>query len=80
MEDIVLVTGYHRTRSWSNIAFYESQANSRVSLSVRAPGNTGTAVHWRVLSQRIQGTVLSHGPCGDVWAWAAHSIAIANGY
>ena len=77
MEDIVLVTGRHRTRSWSNIAFYESQANSRVSLSFRAPGNPGTTVHWRVLSQRIQGTVLSHGPSGDV---CGLQIAIANGY
>ncbi|KAH9032626.1 hypothetical protein EDB84DRAFT_1561900 [Lactarius hengduanensis] len=64
MEDIVLVTGCHRTRSWSNIAFYESQADSRISLSVQAPG-VGTTVHWRVLSQRIHGAVLSHGPSGE---------------
>ncbi|KAH9072147.1 hypothetical protein EDB83DRAFT_2571938, partial [Lactarius deliciosus] len=64
MEDIVLVTGCHRTRSWSNIAFDESQADSRVSLRVQAP-DIGTTVHWRVLSQRIQGAVLSHGPSGE---------------
>ncbi|KAH9046543.1 hypothetical protein EDB84DRAFT_656724 [Lactarius hengduanensis] len=44
MEDIVLVTGNHRTRSWSNIAFYESRVDSRVSLRVQAPG-IGTTVH-----------------------------------
>ncbi|KAH9004603.1 hypothetical protein EDB86DRAFT_1966273 [Lactarius hatsudake] len=64
MEDIVLVTGNHRTRSWSNIAFYESRVDSRVSLRVQAPG-IGTTVHWQVLSQRIQGAVLSHGPSGE---------------
>ncbi|KAI9440445.1 hypothetical protein H4582DRAFT_1463515 [Lactarius indigo] len=63
-EDIVLVTGSHRTRSWSNIAFYESRVDSRVSLRVQAPG-IGTTVHWQVLSQRIQGAVLSRGPSGE---------------
>ncbi|KAF8269283.1 hypothetical protein EI94DRAFT_1015440 [Lactarius quietus] len=65
MEDMVLVTGYHRTRSWSNIAFYETQSDSRVSLQVQTPSTLGTTVHWRVLSQRIQGAMLSHGPCGE---------------
>ena len=66
MEDIVFVTGYHRTRSWSNIAFYESQADSRVSLSVQTPSTHGTTVRWRVLSQGMQGAVLHHGPSGEV--------------
>ena len=67
MEDIVLVTGYHRTRSWSNIAFYESQADSRVSLSVQTPSTHGTTVRWRVLSQGMQGAVLHPGPSGEVY-------------
>ena len=58
MEDIVLVTGCHRTNSRSNIVFYDSQVDSRVSLRVRTPA-VG-AVHW---SQR---TMLSHGPSGEV--------------
>ncbi len=76
MEDIVLVTGCHRTRSWSNITFYESQADSRISLSVQVP-DIGTTVRWRVLSQRIQGAVLSHGPSGEV---CGAQIAVAGGY
>ena len=64
MEDIVLVTGCHRTNSRSNIVFYDSQVDSRVSLRVRTPA-VG-AVHWQVLSQRIQGAMLSHGPSGEV--------------
>ena len=64
MEDIVLVTGCHRTRSRSNIVFYDSH-DDRVSLRVETPG-PGTTVRWQVLSQRIQGTMLSHGPSGEV--------------
>jgi hypothetical protein len=64
MEDIVLVTGCHRTKSRSNIVFYDNQVKSRVSLRVRTPA-IGT-VHWQVLSQRIQGAMLSHGPSGEV--------------
>ena len=62
MEDIVLVTGCHRTRSRSNIVFH---ADSRVSLrvTVQTPG-PGTTVRWQVLS--TQGAVLSYGPNGEV--------------
>ncbi|KAI9441134.1 hypothetical protein BJY52DRAFT_504602 [Lactarius psammicola] len=65
MEDIVLVTGCHRTRSWSNIAFYEGQADARVSFGVEVPGIYGTTVNWRVSSQHVQGAVLSRGPTGE---------------
>jgi hypothetical protein len=66
MEDIVLVTGSHRTRSWSNVAFHESQADSRVSLSVQTPSTHSATVRWRVLSQGMQGAVLNRGPSGEV--------------
>ncbi|KAH9163721.1 hypothetical protein EDB89DRAFT_1859841 [Lactarius sanguifluus] len=66
MEDIVLVTGCHRTRSWSNIAFYESRADAHVSFGVQVPGVLGTSVNWQVLHQHTRGAVLSHGPSGDV--------------
>ena len=65
MEDLVLVTGCHRTRSWSNIAFYESRADAQVSFEVQVPGILGT-VRWRVSSQHIQGAQLSPGPSGEV--------------
>ena len=76
MEDIVLVTGCHRTRSWSNIAFYEGQANARVSFGVQVPGIYGTTVNWRVSSQHIQGAELSRGPSGEV---CGAQIAISKG-
>ncbi|KAH9066182.1 hypothetical protein EDB87DRAFT_1678933 [Lactarius vividus] len=65
MEDIVLVTGCHRTRSWSNIAFHESRADGHVSFGVQVPGVLGTSVNWQVLHQDTRGAVLSHGPSGD---------------
>jgi hypothetical protein len=79
MEDIVLVTGCHRTRSWSNMAFYESQADSRVSLSVQTPSTDGTTVHWRVLSRGMQGAVLNHGPSGEVCT-VQITLPLADGY
>ena len=66
MEDVVLVTGCHRTRSWTNIAFYEGQADARVSFGVKVTDIYGTAVKWQASSQHAQGAVLSHGPSGEV--------------
>ncbi|KAF8266750.1 hypothetical protein EI94DRAFT_138204 [Lactarius quietus] len=66
MEDIVLVTGFHRTTSRSNDVFNDGQ-NSRVSLRVQTPGN-GTTVHWQVLGQRHHGAMLSSGPSWETLA------------
>ena len=65
MEDIVLVTGRHCTRSWSNITFNEVQADARFSLGVDV-GALGANINWRASSSRTQGAVLSHGPSGEV--------------
>ncbi|KAH9032017.1 hypothetical protein EDB85DRAFT_1957290 [Lactarius pseudohatsudake] len=65
MEDIVLVTGCHRTRSWSNITFNEVQADAQFSLGVEVAGTLGASVNWRASSLRIQGAVLSQGPSGE---------------
>jgi len=40
MEDIVLVTGAHRTRSWTNVAFLEGQTDARVSFEVQVTADT----------------------------------------
>ena len=77
MEDIVLVTGFHRTRSWSNIAFYENQMHAQVSFGFQVPNILGTTVNWQVSGQDIQGAVLSHGPSGEV---CGTQIATADGY
>ena len=66
MEDIILVTGCHRTRSWTNIAFYEGQADARASFGVKVTDIYGNSVNWQASSQQVQGAVLSHGPSGEV--------------
>jgi len=38
MEDIILVTGCHRTRSYTNVIFSESQDGAQVSFGVRVGG------------------------------------------
>ncbi|KAH9023165.1 hypothetical protein EDB85DRAFT_1992298 [Lactarius pseudohatsudake] len=63
MEDIVLVTGVHRTRSWTNVAFLEGQTDSRVSFEVQVAADTG--INWRFSPDRIIGAVLNRGPVGQ---------------
>ncbi|KAH8998274.1 hypothetical protein EDB86DRAFT_3076119 [Lactarius hatsudake] len=65
MGDIILVTGFHRTRSWSNITFNEVQTDAQFSLGVEVAGAFGASVNWRASSLRIQGAVPNHGPSGE---------------
>lgn len=65
MEDIILVTGCHRTRSWSNIAFSEVHSDAQISLGVDV-GPVNASVSWRISSLHIHGAVLSHRPSGEV--------------
>ncbi|KAI0248894.1 hypothetical protein BJV78DRAFT_1232297 [Lactifluus subvellereus] len=57
MEDIILVTGCHRTRSWTNVAFLESQADAQVSFGV-------DRITWQFSRKQTQGAVLNRGPGG----------------
>jgi hypothetical protein len=62
MEDIILVTGRHRTRSWVAATFYESQMGSRVSFGVQASGVSHVDLKW----MDARGGTLKLGPSGDV--------------
>ena len=73
MEDIILVTGCHRTRSWTNIAFIESQGlvrrdTMKVSLGVQVSGGppSQVSVDWKVPHELGQGVVSNMGPSGEV--------------
>ena len=73
MDDIILVTGRHRTRSWTNIAFMESQGPVRrgpmqVSLGVHVSGSPSdrVGVDWKFPREPGQGVVLNMGPSGEV--------------
>ncbi|KAI9445970.1 hypothetical protein H4582DRAFT_2052101 [Lactarius indigo] len=64
MEDIVLVTGCHRTKSWTNTVLNEVQTNVQLSLGVEV-GASGASVKWDRSDLQIQGATVSHGPNGE---------------
>ena len=66
MEDIVLVTGCHRTRSSTNTVFNEGQVNAQISLGVQVPGIVGSTVNRQGSNQYARGTMANHGPGGGV--------------
>lgn len=66
MEDIILVTGCHRTKSWTNIAFNEIQTDAQLSLQVNVTGTLGANVTWGVSNVHGQGPVHNQGPSGIV--------------
>ncbi|KAI0295806.1 hypothetical protein BC826DRAFT_1007718 [Russula brevipes] len=63
MQDIVIITGHHRAKSWVNIAFSEGHRDAEVSFGVRASGNSTVNIERRL----VQGdAVLKLGPSGEV--------------
>jgi hypothetical protein len=62
IEEIILVTGRHRTRSWVAATFYESQMGSLVSFGVQASGVSHVDLKW----MDARGGTLKLGPSGDV--------------
>ena len=67
MEDIVLVTGTHRTRSWTNVAFPGGQADGLVSFgaNVTTRGEVVT-INWKFSHEYTRGAVLNYGPNGEI--------------
>ena len=63
MEEIVLITGCDRAKSWTNVAFLESQADAQVSFGVKV---TQDRIDWQLSPEEIQGVVLNQGPVGEV--------------
>ena len=66
IEDIVLVTGRHRTRSWTNVAFNEGQTDAKVTFGVHVTGGVSGSVNWQVSRKNIHGAMLCQGPSGVV--------------
>lgn len=65
MDDIVLVTGCHRTKSWTNITFDDAQPDAQLSLTVEV-GAFGASVDWKDSNFPVPGTTLKQGPSGTV--------------
>ena len=64
MEEIVLVTGLHITRSWANVVFLEGQVNGRASLGLKV--ENGRDITWHCSPGNVRGGVRSWGPEGKV--------------
>ena len=67
MEDIILVTGTHRTRSWVNVAFPGGQVDAQVSFAANvATRGENVAINWSFAHEYSRGAVLNYGPNGEV--------------
>ena len=67
MEEIILVTGYDRTRSWTNVAFLGGEVDAQVSFGVKVEGpNTSPSINFQSSPENTRGAVLRHGPEGTV--------------
>ena len=67
MEDIVLVTGTHRTRSWTNVAFPGGQVDGLVSFGANVTTRNGiVTINWKISHEYTRGAVLNDGPGGKV--------------
>ena len=64
MEDIILVTGRHLARSWTNVVFPESQRVEQVSFGVRVAGVYD--VEWQFSREDLRGVAINRGPSGQV--------------
>ena len=72
MENIILVTGSHRTRSCVNVAFPGGQ-DAQVSFKaiVTPPGGDIVSVNWQFSHEHHRRAFLNFGPEGEVWPYAA---------
>jgi hypothetical protein len=63
MEDIILVTGRHRAKSWINVAFTQRRPDAGVSFDIEVTSDS--QVHLE--QQYVHGGALKLGPTGKVW-------------
>jgi len=77
MEEIILVTGLHRTRSWANVAFFEGQTNGQASLGVNVIHGPDMSIYWQCSLGSVQGGVRSWGPEGQVCQFTETLIALS---
>ncbi|KAF8477776.1 thioredoxin-like protein [Russula ochroleuca] len=64
MEEIILVTGCDRTRSWTNLAFFENEHNARATFGSKVVHSPAISIEWQSSPENIQGVVLHRGPDG----------------
>ena len=65
MEDIILVTGRHLTKSWVNVAFTQRRPDAGVSFDVQVSGHS----HVSLEQEYVRGGDLKLGPTGSLRVW-----------
>jgi hypothetical protein len=68
MEELILVTGCDRTRSWTNVAFpgNDSEYNAQAIFGVKVDHGPAINIEWQSSPEHVQGAVLHQGPDGTV--------------
>ena len=66
MEEIILVTGCDRARSWTNVAFLGSQVDAQVSFATKAVEGPHARIDFQFSPENVRGAVLNPGPEGTV--------------
>jgi hypothetical protein len=69
MEEIILVTGCDRSRSWANVAFLGGQADAQVSFGVKVE-SPDSRINFQFSPENARGGMLRHGPEGTVRLYA----------
>jgi len=70
MENIILVTGCDRTRSWTNVVFLGNQEDAQVSFGARVE-DSNNSINFQFSPEHGRGAVLRQGPEGTVRLYAA---------
>ncbi|KAN0127578.1 hypothetical protein V8E53_014605 [Lactarius tabidus] len=66
MEDIILVTGTHCTKSCTNVAFLGGQVGAQVSFGAKVDRSSNSvAINWHFSHEQNRGVVLNCGPEGE---------------
>ena len=67
MEDIILVTGTHRTRSSTNVIFPGGRGDAQASFGAKINHRGGiVTLNWQFSHESNRGAVLNCGPDGEV--------------
>ena len=66
MEELILVTGCDRARSWTNVAFFRNQLDAQASFRVEVTHGPERRIGWQFSPELVVGAVLNQGPSGKV--------------
>ena len=66
MEELILVTGCDRARSWTNVAFLKDQLDAQASFRVEVTHGPEHRIDWQFSPESVVGAVLNQGPSGKV--------------